>query len=282
MKNYFNKYKKYKEKYLQLKKMLGGSPPEEYCIMSGVVGFPVGTYNEVSYNANCKLDETKMKVVSEETTDNIYTDIHNYLDRIDNVQTKNKTLILKVGSNDSVESKEYKLFTGTAPIIEVSSIPPIIIRFVRKFGKGFNDTDKLFMLSIDPDFPTNKPFNDTSDDGPLAFLSPKEENITYIKGCFPLATGNEKSNRLLKKIINLNANLILVNAMGSTCYRSFKAIIDNKLISTINNKIEYLTYVDVSQDAACPTDLIYDNEANFSTCKKVKPDYPDWINSNLT
>jgi hypothetical protein len=276
MQQNLEKYKKYKFKYLNLKKMLGGATPQEYCIMPPeTVGFPVPIYKEIEdYKADCELIKDGGEIQYNESNIKI-NEINCYLNEI-NSKAIRPTLIIKVGSNDTVESKEYKLYSNTDIVtpINLRTINSILTRLKLRGDNKKN----LFMLSLDPSNPSRKPFDVSIDEenNPLNLLSPPEENIKLIKACFPLATGTPNANSLLKKIIDLNANLILVNAMGSACYRSFKAILDNR------PETYYLLYVDVQQSAYCPTDKIYNSEANFKICKDIKPKYPEWIDSNLT
>ena len=275
MQSYLKKYLKYKSKYLNLKKMSGGAEPSEYCSMpKDTVGYPIPIYNETEYIANCKINDSDSGVDSLPGDDIVYTQIFTYLEQLNNNPIEKKTLIIKIGSNDTVEkTKTYSLYNGTGFINLV--ILRQIVKII-KDNKIAETKENLFMLTIDPEEPTSKPFNGTDEDNILTPLSPIPKNITYIKGCFPLATGSTKANLLLKLIIQLNAKVILVNAMGSACYRSFKAILDNKPDTL------YLLFVDVNDTAMCPTDKIYDKEENYLKCKNIKDEYPEWSNSNLT
>ena len=159
-----------------------------------------------------------------------------------------KILILKVGSNDSLaaidngsKGEKGTLFieypyhgkSDTTLIDLDKGVPKILSRITSQIFKDIGDT-KLGLLAVSPEkhysgfsYPFFVKPNTNSVKG--ALLDQIYNNIdtrNYVETFFPLAPGSEKTNEILDLIVSRKTPVILFNAMGSYCYRSFKYIND--------------------------------------------------------
>jgi len=244
--NYYKKYLKYKEKYLKLKNLIGGS---EDCRMIGNPAFPSPVYSESkSYSMDC--DTRSIEVTYLDSSSN-KTELFKRLDELESLE-KIPILILKIGSNDTTaeggvgEDVKVKMHTSSG-FLDIN--PRWILKVLR---------NKYSIISIAPENPSEKTkIREIDEDSDNMILEP-----LVIKGCFPLATGNDEANSILSKIISYKGNLVILNAMGSACYRSIKAILDNRT----NINTNYLTYVNIHGQASCNNTKIYDSEENYNKC----------------
>lgn len=159
-----------------------------------------------------------------------------------------KILILKVGSNDSLAaidngSKGEKgtlfieypyLGRGDTTLIDLDKgVPKILSRITSQIFKDIGDT-KLGLLAVSPEkhysgfsYPFFVKPNTNSVKGALLDqIYDKIDTRNYVQAFFPLAPGSEKTNEILDLIVSRKTPVILFNAMGSYCYRSFKYIND--------------------------------------------------------
>jgi len=159
-----------------------------------------------------------------------------------------KILLLKVGSNDSYAaiqngSKgekgtlfiEFPYYTrGDTALIDLNkAIPQILSRITGQIFKEIGDT-KIELLAISPEkhyssfsYPFHiNPGEDSVKDALLSVIYDKIDTRNYAQAFFPLAQGSEKTNEILDLIVSRKTPVILFNAMGSYCYRSFKYIND--------------------------------------------------------
>ena len=159
-----------------------------------------------------------------------------------------KILILKVGSNDSLAaidngSKGEKgtlfieypyLGRGDTTLIDLDKgVPKILSRITTQIVKDIGDT-KLGLLAVSPEkhysgfsYPFFVKPNTNSVKGALLDqIYDKIDTRNYVQAFFPLAPGSEKTNEILDLIVSRKTPVILFNAMGSYCYRSFKYIND--------------------------------------------------------
>ena len=159
-----------------------------------------------------------------------------------------KILLLKVGSNDSLAaidngSKGEKgtlfieypyLGRGDTTLIDLDKgVPKILSRITSQIFKDIGDT-KLGLLAVSPEkhysgfsYPFFVKPNTNSVKGALLDqIYDKIDTRNYVQAFFPLAPGSEKTNEILDLIVSRKTPVILFNAMGSYCYRSFKYIND--------------------------------------------------------
>jgi hypothetical protein len=157
-------------------------------------------------------------------------------------------LLLKVGSNDSLAaidngSKgekgtlfiEYQYFgRGDTTLIDLDKgVPKILSRITTQISKDIGDT-KIGLLAVSPEkhyssfsYPFFVKPNTNSVKGALLDqIYDKIDTRNYVQAFFPLAPGSEKTNEILDLIVSRKTPVILFNAMGSYCYRSFKYIND--------------------------------------------------------
>lgn len=159
-----------------------------------------------------------------------------------------KILLLKVGSNDSYAaiqngSKgdkgtlfiEYPyLVRGDTGLIDLDKgVPKILSRITSQISRDIGDT-KIGLLAVSPEkhyssfsYPFDKEPGELSvKDALLSVIYNKIDTRNYVQAFFPLARGSEKTNEILDLIVSRKTPVILFNAMGSYCYRSFKYIND--------------------------------------------------------
>ena len=64
-----------------------------------------------------------------------------------------------------------------------------------------------------------------------------------------MARGTSVANDIIDLLINFQGKLILINGIGSACYKSIQNIIYHRHKNKMFTK--YYSYVDVNRDAAC-------------------------------
>jgi hypothetical protein len=231
---------KYKLKYLQLKKLLGG--------------------------------ELKRKTdinPSFEKPNDLYNDTFGILDEL-KVIPKYDFLILKLGSTDiesnqRCENGNCMFFYETAMQLyyEHKSNPSKKTNVDTKIAARINNTfgklslENGILLQIDPNDKTFYPFDNHDDDtitlrNGLVKFGEKLVTKKYIKGYFPLARGisaENDANKIINELVNYDGYLILFNAIGSQCYGIMKSIIDMRRIKGKNTI--YAGIVNEATDANC-------------------------------
>jgi hypothetical protein len=161
-------------------------------------------------------------------------------------------LLLKVGSNDSVaaiqvgsKGEKGTLFiefpynskdvdTTLLNLDSKTAVRTLIGPVPRSLQADIGDSN-IDLLAISPEdakhyntfsYPFNKEPDESIKGGILNILFQKIVTKKYIETFFPLAPGSDKINEILDLIVSRKMPLILFNAMGSYCYRSFKYIND--------------------------------------------------------
>lgn len=285
--DYKLKYLKYKQKYLKMK---GGQ------LVCGLkrVGDPDSTYLPDISNYE-RLYHTLTRKVNMIKTIGI------------------NTLWLKIGSNDTVPyqlSKKYNLYHSITPnsIINLEGdnttlLNTFIKRNVNKYMKNPG-----MLLSIDPRSPSSKIGNINNRAEKRTFLNDiigNLNNIIDIKevpadgdikevpavvgygiiATFPLSPGMSRdggigANHIIKYLANLDMNLVLINAMGSACYSSIKALLDNRRSDYFT---DFFLMVDNPDNAICGDVKIYDSEENYKKCynEHDRDKYVYWDEQNI-
>ena len=182
-----------------------------------------------------------------------------------------KILLLKVGSNDSYAaiqngSKgdkgtlfiEYPyLVRGDTGLIDLDKgVPKILSRITSQISRDIGDT-QISLLAVSPEkhytsfsHPFDKEPGELSvKDALLSVIYNKIDTRNYVKAFFPLARGSDKTNEILDLIVARPGPVILFNAMGSYCYRSFKYI--NDMRKNAGRMTIYMGLVDVATYSQC-------------------------------
>ena len=195
-------------------------------------------------------------------------------------------LLLKVGANDSSSAVDVgsKGKGGTFFVevpIEASGVTSLkvlpnldivkrILNYVEIGNENNNTTSdtKVYSLSIDPSSPSQYPFDDTSPNAMTSDFSKINAAIDKrmnLNAYFPIGDSEGTDRTILNMIVNHPKPLILFNAMGSYCYRSFKYILDNRKLQ--GRKSVYMGLVDAPQMASCDiNDILYPNPTE--TCSQ--------------
>lgn len=232
--NYEQKYKKYKQKYFELKNNLFG-------------------------NALTRLTSTDPSFLSPPRPDmdnqlDNYSQIHSKLEEL---LGKNPDIfILKVGSNDIYSNGRcdynrcyHYIYKDDNKLLYDTQFSKELINLSSTILKLISNIKKKILLQIDPMDESFIPFdkkdkNDDDDDvisirNILSYFKPDEKH--YIKGIFPLSRDkivdgdfeDTTVNKIIKLLVNYNGILLVHNAIGSQCYGIFKVILD---LRKLNNK----------------------------------------------
>jgi hypothetical protein len=140
---------------------------------------------------------------------------------------------------------------------------------VRRLNNAIeNNPEKKHLIAITPEkkydgfsYPFIKR-NDESQD--FSYILPHllggdipDENRTYIQAVFPIGINNDEESynyKILNMLVERPGPLLIFNAMGSTCYRSIKYILDKRTYLK-NPEIPKLTLygglVDVLEGSSC-------------------------------
>jgi hypothetical protein len=184
---------------------------------------------------------------------------------------EDKILLLKVGSNDSYaaiqngsKGEKGTLFIefpyfgrGDTQLIDLDKgVPKIISRIASQIFKDIGDT-KIGLLAVSPEkhyssfsYPFNiKPDENSVKGALLGAIYDKIDTRNYAQAFFPLASGSEKTNEILDLIVSRKTPVILFNAMGSYCYRSFKYI--NDMRKNVDLVTIYMGLVDAPTYSQC-------------------------------
>jgi hypothetical protein len=223
--NYQEKYYKYKQKYLHLKKMYAGTLTRDTAIDPAFLK---------PHNHDDIADYSK-----------IITKLRDILNTPSN---KPDIFILKVGSND-IQSKarcdggkcKHYIYNDLNQII-LNGDEKKLMSLARTIGREKQNAPNIKMIQIDPMDETFTPFKNVYDDEEsitieniLSSLNKETEiNAQFIKEFFPLARNeivdgqlsDTPSNIIIKLLVDYDRTLILYNAIGSQCYGIFKVIID--------------------------------------------------------
>jgi hypothetical protein len=235
--NYEQKYKKYKQKYFELKNNLFG-------------------------NALTRLTATDPSFLSPPKPD-MKNQSGDYLQiylKLEELLGKNPDIfILKVGSNDIPSHARcdygrcyHYIYKDDNILLNDKS--PVQLKFMTsllsKILKLIKDNNERILLQIDPmdesfipfDDKNEKDKNDDDDDDDdvviisirtiLSYFKPNEKH--YIKGFFPLSRDkivdgdfeDTTVNKIIKLLVDYNGILLVHNAIGSQCYGIFKVILD--------------------------------------------------------
>ena len=186
-------------------------------------------------------------------------------------------LILKVGSNDSLgaikegsRGKDGVLFIespftpvpGATATTLIDIKQPISVRPVLniiKLLQRYLPQSSAHVVSISPEPSYDEfsyPFEKSmiGDDAYKVLLNVFIEKIQsrkYVQSLFPIAPGSpiDPSTKLLDLIVARESPLVLFNAMGSVCFRSFKYIVDMRKLA--GRATIYMGLVDNSDMASC-------------------------------
>ena len=222
--NYQEKYYKYKQKYLHLKKMYAGT-----------------------LTRNTAIDPAFLRPYKHDDDTNKYSDIITKLTYILDTLGKPDIFILKVGSND-IQSHarcdrgrcQHYIYNDTNEII-LNDNQKKLIQLIRTIEKEKQKATNIKMIQIDPMDETFSPFKNVYEDESLtienilsSLNSGQEIDAQFIRGFFPLARNeivdgqlnDTPSNIIIKLLVDYDRTLILYNAIGSQCYGIFKVIID--------------------------------------------------------
>lgn len=232
--NYEQKYKKYKQKYFELKNNLFGnaltrliatdpsflSPPKPD--MKNQSGDYLQIYLKLEELLGKNPDIFILKVGSNDIPSHARCDhnkCYHYIYKDDNILLYDK---------QSIPKKELK---------EFMSLLSTILKLIK-------DKKERILLQIDPMDKSFIPFDEKDkkdknyDDDDisirtiLSYFKPNEKH--YIKGFFPLSRDkivdgdfeDTTVNKIIKLLVDYNGILLVHNAIGSQCYGIFKVILD--------------------------------------------------------
>lgn len=185
-------------------------------------------------------------------------------------------LLLKVGANDSTtegsKGKKGHFFvempfsntgvTSLKPLPNTTIIDSICVSLGIISRNNENEGGAtIFSLAIDPEDPSpypfiNEPKNQNQVTQNLSAITGSIKGNLNLKGYFPIGNSEGTDKTILDMIVNHPQPLILFNAMGSYCYRSFKYILDNR--KRQGRQSIYMGLVDTLAMAACDiNDMIY-------------------------
>lgn len=220
-----------------------------------------GGGNKIDACAKYRLEGTKPSIPEPRKTNSISDESYTALLAALRAVPEEKILLLKVGSNDSSvaqqalsniagsggsKGKDGSLFiefpynvkdVDTALIkLDNPAMKRLLMTTIpRSLANDMNE-NKIHLVAISPvkagnynDF--SYPFHENPDTNSVkgSFLNiiyDKIDTRNYIETFFPLAPGSDKTNEILDLIVSRKMPVILFNAMGSYCYRSFKYIND--------------------------------------------------------
>ena len=226
--------------------------------------------------AKYRLQGTKPSIPEPRETNTISDESYDLLLAALRAVPEENILLLKVGSNDSlaaiqvgskgekgtlfiefpynfndVDTTLYNLDSTTAVRILSGPVP-------RSLRADIGDSN-IDLLAISPEdarhydtfsYPFNKePDESTIKGGILSAIFEKIVTRKYIETFFPLAPGSDKTNEILDLIVSRKMPLILFNAMGSYCYRSFKYI--NDMRKNAERITIYMGLVDAEPYSQC-------------------------------
>ncbi len=243
---YKSKYLKYKNKYITLKKQMGGEL--NGCVPDLQASNPQAKYEELDFIMTPYADRV-------DGVDLIYNQFMETLDNINSNQEISKVLILKIGSSTIADANSTHYFRPDK----------------HKFTELLNsNVKKIYIIAIDPDKPSSSSINHLIPANKLD----KVETFKF-KGYFPLGPGSEKANEILHKMINLKVSkLIILNEMGSGCYNSFRAIMHNR------ESTHYFVNVNNHNSALNCGNNMYGHKGTYNRCKRENPRKytKEWIN----
>jgi hypothetical protein len=220
-----------------------------------------GGGNKTDACAKYRLEGTKPSIPAPIQTNSISDESYVALLAALRSVPEEKILLLKVGSNDSSVAQQaltniagsggskgkngslfiefpYNLKDVDTSLIKLDN--PAMTRLLssaipRSLINDINE-NKIHLLAISPvkaknyndfSYPFHEePDTDSVKGGLLSIIYHKIDTRNYIETFFPLAPGSDKTNEILDLIVSRKMPVILFNAMGSYCYRSFKYIND--------------------------------------------------------
>lgn len=189
--------------------------------------------------------------------------------------------------------RESKGEAGTAASSLIVNLSEPLIKQIINYSKSVdelldaidNKPEKKHLIAISPEkkyIGFSYPFDsglESEDDNIQFFIQKKigadipDENRTYIQAVFPIGINNDSESynyKILDLLINRPGPLLIFNAMGSTCYRSIKYILDKRTYLKDTSKLTlYGALVDVLEGSSCSFGLeIYPDPEE--RCKEVK------------
>jgi hypothetical protein len=209
-----------------------------------------GGGNKTDACSKYRLQGMKPSIPEPSKTNSISDESHTALLAALRAVPEEKILLLKVGSNDSpaaiqTGSKgengvlfiEFPYYTrGDTALIDLNkAVPRALLQIHTRFLKDIGDT-KIGLVAVSPEdskhyntfsYPFDKEDKtETTKTAILNLIYEKIDTRNYVETFFPLAPGSDKTNEILDLIVSRKTPVILFNAMGSYCYRSFKYIND--------------------------------------------------------
>jgi hypothetical protein len=230
-----------------------------------------GGGNKTDACSKYRLQGTKPSIPEPSKTNSISDESYTALLAALRAVPEEKILLLKVGSNDSYaaiqhgsKGEEGTLFIefpyhtrGDTQLIDLNKgLPQILSRITGQIFKEIGD-NKIELLAISPEnhyssfsYPFHiKPGELTTKDALLSVIYDKIDTRNYVETFFPLAPGSDKTNEILDLIVSRKTPVILFNAMGSYCYRSFKYI--NDMRKNVDLLTIYMGLVDSATYSQC-------------------------------
>jgi hypothetical protein len=211
-----------------------------------------GGGNKTDACAKYRLQGTKPSIPEPKETYTISDESYDLLLAALRAVPEKNILLLKVGSNDSLAAIKvgskgekgtlfiefpYNLNDVDTTLLNLDSrtaVKALSGPVPRSLRADIGDS-KIDLLAISPEearhyntfsYPFNKEPDESIKGGILSAIFEKIVTRKYIETYFPLAPGSDKTNEILDLIVSRKMPLILFNAMGSYCYRSFKYIND--------------------------------------------------------
>jgi hypothetical protein len=207
-----------------------------------------GGGNKTDACAKYRLEGMKPAIPEPRKTNSIDDDSYSALLTALRSVPEEKILLLKVGSNDSYAAIQngskgdkgtlfiefpYKGRADTNLFDLDNKNPKILLKIASQISTDIGDT-QISLLAVSPEkhyssfsYPFDKEPGELSvKDALLSVIYNKIDTRNYVQAFFPLAAGSEKTNEILDLIVSRKTPVILFNAMGSYCYRSFKYIND--------------------------------------------------------
>ncbi len=228
--NYYKKYLKYKEKYLNLKKMIGGNPP--HC---------------------CEPEELMTNL-------NYETECTNVISVVGSCGEPSFGFGLTFELSEEHFLKLKNIFKFCSENEQITNIH-IILGATENLKSDFNDNqnEKSIYLFFDP---VNPNYIDTIEN-----LS-KYPSIKLFKFnlSFPLNHLEEKSKQILELIIEINKNkpIYITNRMCGTCHRSLYYLVNNGIKYIVNPEQNLSDELDTDEVRNC----FNKNKYTYKTCGK--------------
>jgi hypothetical protein len=294
MTDYRSKYIKYKTKYLFLKEQYGGLNEQETrdCARlkaKSEVALPSKVKTDCGYVSTDLLeglndiDDHPLLILKVGANDTHATGLTSKQKKyFESFDADSRTM-----KKDTDDLKDilgpFKALQPSTPFIsnttesengDDGSIGFLNISDARAISRNLREMNRLFshiseqrgdalLINIDPESPSSAPFvPDTKLFGRPIVYKPYKE-------FFPLAEGSDDGNEIISKLVEYPGTLLLINAMGSTCYNVFQEILAKR--AAADRKTSYWSLVNEPNTGPCQNDIYNDpdhlEKCNIETCE---------------